>query len=245
MTPRKIIGRLGIEPCAPNAYPSPGINAGVSRRFLMNGIAELAHRLDLVDRAIAIELPVIGEDKRIDEDTFSKELEACLPSILGALLDIVSAGLRELSSVQLEKMPRMADFAKWGCAIARRCGWTPEDFLTAYEQNRLWANAVAFEASGVALEIHRWMQATKSNKWSGSATELYETLISLAKNITQQRKDWPHRPDTLANQLRRYAPNLRQMGIECEFKRDNKKRTIILTRTSDFEEIKSRSNDPF
>lgn len=35
MTPRKIIGRLGIEPCAPNAYPSPGINAGVSRRFLM------------------------------------------------------------------------------------------------------------------------------------------------------------------------------------------------------------------
>ena len=36
VTPRKIIGRLGIEPCAPNAYPSPGINAGVSRRFLMN-----------------------------------------------------------------------------------------------------------------------------------------------------------------------------------------------------------------
>ena len=35
VTPRKIIGRLGIEPCAPNAYPSPGINAGVSRRFLI------------------------------------------------------------------------------------------------------------------------------------------------------------------------------------------------------------------
>ena len=37
-------------------------------------------------------------------------------AILGGLLDTIVTGLRALPTVKLQHLPRMADFAMWGCA---------------------------------------------------------------------------------------------------------------------------------
>lgn len=66
VTPRKIIGRLGIEPCAPNAYPSPGINAGVSRRFLMNVPVESTFGIGLLLDGLQEMLPDAGFSPAIE-----------------------------------------------------------------------------------------------------------------------------------------------------------------------------------
>jgi hypothetical protein len=44
------------------------------------------------------------------------EFEPARPRILGALLDALAEGLRELPRVRLVRLPRMADFALWATA---------------------------------------------------------------------------------------------------------------------------------
>jgi hypothetical protein len=70
-------------------------------------------RADLADRAVTIHLATLTEDARDPEDELLTAFERKRPAILGALFDAVSAALRNLSSVKLDRAPRMADFAKW------------------------------------------------------------------------------------------------------------------------------------
>ena len=88
------------------------------RPIILNGISQVATRGDLLDRAIVITMPPIPDERRKDEATFWREFNLVRPRILGALLDAVSCGLRRLPDVQLERKPRMADFALW--SVARR-----------------------------------------------------------------------------------------------------------------------------
>lgn len=87
------------------------------RALMMNGIASFVSRADLLDRTIIINVERIEAEKRKSEKELWGEFEAEKPKLLGALFDIVSQGLRKLPEVKLDKLPRMADFAKWGNAV--------------------------------------------------------------------------------------------------------------------------------
>ncbi len=67
-----------------------------------NGIPDFAESSDLLDRAIRVTLPRIPDDKRLSEDEFEPAFQAARPKILGAVLDAVSAGLRNYENVKLE-----------------------------------------------------------------------------------------------------------------------------------------------
>ena len=67
-----------------------------SRPIVLNGIPSLTDRADLADRAVTIHLAVIPEDARQPEDELFAAFEAKRPAILGALLDAMSAALRNL-----------------------------------------------------------------------------------------------------------------------------------------------------
>lgn len=88
----------------------------VCRPVLLNGIPSLASRPDLADRAVALTLPVIPENARQSEGAFWAAFEQAAPCLLGALLDGVVTALRNLPSVTLPRLPRMADFALWSVA---------------------------------------------------------------------------------------------------------------------------------
>jgi hypothetical protein len=126
------------------------------RPIVLNGIEEVATRGDLLDRALILYLPTIPEAKRQDEKAFWQAFEQARPTILGALLDIMSAALRTLPTVQLAHKPRMADFAVWACAAAEACDWTAQDFLDTYEGVRAAAYELTLEASPVAPFIRQF-----------------------------------------------------------------------------------------
>jgi putative DNA primase/helicase len=81
------------------------------RSLMLNGIGDLASRGDLAERTMPVFLPAIPNDQRREESEFWAAFEAAKPSILGALLNAVSRGLRRLPDVRLDRRPRMADFA--------------------------------------------------------------------------------------------------------------------------------------
>src|SRR5262249_36836984 len=90
---------------------------------VLNGIEDLATRGDLLKRSIILTLETISDSQRRTEGDFWREFEVARPRILGALFDVVAAGLKALPTVKLTSLPRMADFARWVRACEPALGW--------------------------------------------------------------------------------------------------------------------------
>jgi 5S rRNA maturation endonuclease (ribonuclease M5) len=201
------------------------------RPVLLNGIEELATRGDLLDRAIILYLPAIPREKRRTEAELWREFEQAHPSIFGALCDAVHTALRNVNTVKLERLPRMADFAVWATAAESALGLETGGFINAYTDNREGANGLVLESSPVAAAVFK-LSATLT-EWSGTATELLDKLNPLVSETIRQQVSWPKKPRSLSNILRRLTPNLREAGITISFDRDKgKSRRRIITLTS-------------
>ena len=183
------------------------------RPVILNGISQVATRGDLLDRAIVITLPPIPEHARRDEGTFWQEFDRARPRILGALLDAVSCGLRRLPEVQLDRKPRMADFAMGSVAVEPACPWPEGTFLKAYARNRQGAVEATLDGDPVADVIRAIAP------WSGTASELLVELTKRTSETITKRKNWFSRPRQVSDALRRLAPGLRKVGIEVTFAR--------------------------
>ena len=181
------------------------------RPVILNGIEELATRADLLDRAILLYLPMIKEENRRDESELWQHFETERPGILGALLTAVSSALKNFDTVKLDRLPRMADFAKWATAAGEGLGWRPGDFSKAYQTNRDNANELALEGSIVVPPL-RTLMALRT-QWSGIATELLRDLKTHIDESVKTQRSWPKNGKGLSDRLRRIAPNLRAIGI--------------------------------
>ncbi len=196
------------------------------RPCILTSIEDVATRGDLLERSIIDRLPAILDDQRRPEEDFWRDFHSKQAAIFGALLDAISAGLRNLPLVKLPRLPRMADFAVWVSACEPGLGWEPGSFLWAYGGNIKDANELALESSPLVAPIRELLQETET--WTGTAGNLLEALSGMVTKEVRESKDWPKRPSTLGNRLRRIAPNLRRTGINIEFDRDKRSRTVIL-----------------
>eukprot|EP00913_Durusdinium_trenchii_P010915 g10244.t1 len=201
-----------------------------TRPVLLNGITELATRSDLLDRTIAVRLPTIPDEKRRTESQLWPEFNQALPKILGALLDGISAALREVDSVELQQKPRMADFAVWATAAETAWGCKPGEFLAAYAGNRETLNESAVESSIIAGPLLQLLDGR--NEWEGTATELLGELEEQAGEKLSKRREWPKRPNNLSGELTRIAPNLRRMNINVDAGKRGGRRFIRISRTT-------------
>jgi hypothetical protein len=209
----------------------------VQRPLVLNGIEELATRGDLLDRAIILYLPAIPDEQRRSEAEFWQAFEEKRPSILGALLDVVSEALRNVKVVKLEQLPRMADFAVWATAAAPKLGYTAEEFRQAYTGSREAANESTLEASVLASYLTQVSKAA----FTGTATELLKLLNDKAADDIRRQKGWPTNGRVLSNALRRIAPNLRAVGVHVEFERHGQKRTRTITLSTPEQSAKTSS----
>jgi hypothetical protein len=120
-----------------------------SRPILLNGIEDVISRPDLGDRAIFLTLVPIAETDRRAEAEFWSEFELARPLIPGALLDAVVHGLRTVNQLELDRLPRMADFALWAAACETAL-WSAGTFARAYAANRRAAIERIIEADPLA-----------------------------------------------------------------------------------------------
>jgi hypothetical protein len=201
------------------------------RPVILNGIEEFVRRGDLSDRCVFLNLPPIDSRKRRREDVFWEAFHQDQPRILGGLLDAVAGGLRELPSVHLAKLPRMADFAAYAEAVGRALGWPAETVLTDYNRNRREATAIQLEDSLVATAMLEIPPST--SYWTGTASVLLDQLSRVVDKNVASSAGWPKSAARFTNELRRVAPQLRTHGISISFDRNREKRllTIEFTRS--------------
>ena len=196
------------------------------RPILINGIEELATRSDLLDRTLLVNLPIIPENKRRSEKALWPDFEVARPAILGALLDALSAALRNVENVPYERLPRMADFTLWSMAAETSLGLEAGTFLATYQGNRDSANDIALEASPVGTAILLFMEDRE--EWKGAASELLKELNALVNEEMRREQSWPKRANTLSGILKRIAPNLRALGLNFSRGEGRERRKIIL-----------------
>jgi hypothetical protein len=188
------------------------------RPVLINGIEDVVTRPDLVDRAIIFTAEPISERKRRKDAELDAEFAEKAPRIFGALLDGLVGGLKNLPTLTITDLPRMADFATWAEACTRAY-WNPNTFLNAYRTSLASSVDLIIEASPVGAAVRAFMHKRKAD-WEGTAHELLPLLDAIVGEKAAREKTWPKRPNGLSGKLRRIAPALRKVGIHIDRSRD-------------------------
>jgi hypothetical protein len=194
----------------------------VCRPVILTAIEEVATRPDLLDRAIVVQLPVMDSRQRRAEKQLDALFAQARPRILAGLLHGLTTALANQGQVALPELPRMADFAQWAAAAMPAFGWSPQEFLDAYEANAWAATGVALDDNPVVPVLRRLLEEEEyCHGWpeAGRVRGLDELLYCLTDRaglIQRKLPGWPQRSRDLAGTLRRLAPALRKNGIYVE-----------------------------
>ena len=194
----------------------------IQRPTLINGIVEVLSRPDLLDRSIHVEPALIAEHNRVSERELWATFNQLAPGVLAVLLDGVSEALKNIGDIEIPNLPRMADFVLWVEAAAPAFGWERGEFLAAYSENQAQSTVAALSSSPAmrhVRELRNWTQ----EMWEGTATELLDQIDKKGSEVEKRHPEWPRTPRAMSNLLRRYLPNLREIGLEVVFDRENSK----------------------
>jgi len=194
----------------------------------MNGVNVVVHKPDLLDRCMLFGLELIDPAQRKPEEVIWREFEEARPRLLGGVFDVLSRAMTLRGSVDLAALPRMADFALWGCAIARALGHSEEEFLAAYEGNTDARNEEALQASPVAAMVVELME--QRTEWEGTPTDLLVELKELAeqRRVNTKAKGWPQAAHALSRRLNEVRPNLAAVGIGITMRRSGRHRVVVI-----------------
>ena len=199
------------------------------RCVVLNGINVVATRPDLLDRSLILELQRL-ENAKTEEELWG-EFSESLPDIRATIFSTISEAIAFKSKVRLRSLPRMADFAQWGCAVAEAMGIGGDRFLKAYFYNLGHQHEVVIEASSVAMAVVNFMDGQET--WEGSPGELLRELTTVAESLGMRpnSRGWPSQPHILTRQLNNLKVSLEGTGIGFEpGQRTSKQRRIRLFR---------------
>jgi hypothetical protein len=201
----------------------------VKRPAIINGISATVTAQDLVDRAITIELPRI--EGRTEQRDVLGAFETNRPGILGGLLDLFAKALDCLGSIEIPKddRPRMLEFAKLGLSLAIASGEGVDSFWQAFTECKMEGVHRAIDSSPVALALVSWLEVVPTGS-RDTAKAIFERV---ERHKPEGAEAWPRSPKGFSDAMRRAAPSLRQLGIECRLDKSgpkNRKGSIWVVR---------------
>jgi len=183
----------------------------VRRPWLVNGIAVSVTQQDLVDRVISIECPVIEtrQSSSAQWEAFNNDL----PQILGGLLDTAAKAFEILPTMSLPPAdrPRLVEFVLLGMAVAKSADQKPDSFVSKFKELRAETIGRTLDASPVATAVLEFLESNPNGIEAG----VKEILHRLEHHKPLGAEAWPRSAKGLGDSLRRAAPALRQLGIEC------------------------------
>jgi energy-coupling factor transporter ATP-binding protein EcfA2 len=184
-----------------------------SRPIMLNGIADLAARSDLLDRALVVRLQSL--ESRTTESELRAATVQVLPHVFHALLDALATGLRQLKSTPVPDV-RMADFARLVVAAEAALPWQPGAFLAALKRSRQHALAALVEGDVVGKAMMAFAHRHPKG-WHGLVSQLYEQLP--VSTDVRRSAEWPRNPRWLSEKITRVAPALRSLGLPVDLRR--------------------------
>jgi hypothetical protein len=192
-------------------------------RIDLTATKNIINQPDLLDRSRLIELNerILDRD-RIPESEFWNRFEAIKPKLLGAIFDLISKAMGIYPTVNPEALPRLADYGKWGEALAIAMGHPPGYFLKCFFENQQRQSLELMDADPVAKVLKVWLNTVETEikdgltvrYFKGSATELFQKFRELLIKHRYSHKDFPRSAQSLSRALGNIASDLSSEGIE-------------------------------
>jgi len=197
------------------------------RVLVLNGINVPAQQPDLLDRCLLVELDHIDTDDRRAEEELWAAFRSVRPRAFGAMLDALAKAHAREPDVDLEVLPRMADWTRWGHAVADALGLGGENFVRAYAANREDQTLEALVSHPVGAAVKALMADRK--EWTGTSSELLSELEQVAEreSIDTDAKLWPGSASWVTRRVREVETNLRKAGIRFRRDRDDQRRLAL------------------
>jgi hypothetical protein len=194
----------------------------IKRVVGLSGINLVADRPDFLERSTILALDPIAPCQRREESEFWRAFEEAYPSILGGFLDVLSEAMRIRPSIELERPPRMKDFARWGAAAAVALGHTVDEFQEVIDWTCTRQNEAAVEASSLAQAVIAMMNDSNKADWHGAPADFLESVTRTAfkLRISTNSKSWPKNPTWAVRRLNEVKPSLSAVGIEVDVTRE-------------------------
>jgi hypothetical protein len=209
-----------------------------SRPIVLNGIPlEMIKRPDLLRRTLLVELPAFADDPRhgVVKDSERRvwpRLEAAFPKLLGALLDAVAEGLKNLPNTNLGYIPGMADFVEWVEACSPQL-WGKGRFLQHMRDQVKAQRTHARDQWPVAKHLVKFFKANTTAReptLTQGVADLYKAVCDLAKEDDAKKEGWPKSSSSFSAELRRQVGALKEAGLSVTFpKRTSTGQKIVLS----------------
>lgn len=207
------------------------ISISLRRLVTLNGISMHIKQSDLMDRAIMVKLNRIDSSSRVTEESLKKDFQNALPDILGAIFQIISKTLMILNKTSPKKLPRMADFAKYGYLIAESIQkGLGDEFLRQYDDNQRFATE-SIVGDNPVLECVKHIQE-KEGYWKGSMTHLLHKMNEILPELYIGRGlpyGFPTSASALSRKLTTYVYDLKMLGLNVEIGRATDRYVVIGT----------------
>jgi len=219
-------------------YTDEGENIAQFRHVvIINSIRLPIVNADLMDRAIIIKLQRIAPENRRPEQDLWHAFNLAQPRILGGIFDTIVKAMAIYPNVKIDKLPRLADFAKWGYAIAVALGQSGEQFLEDFTRNVKHQNENVAEKNVLCQSIISLMEGQSSHL--GAVSEVHKEL----KNIVgEDAKDetFPKLPHNMRSQMDLLRSTLLEHGITYHyFDRQKTGVKILISNSAEQEMIES------
>ncbi|ACV68896.1 hypothetical protein [Desulfohalobium retbaense] len=207
------------------------VTCSVKSPIILNGIENSLLRQDAIDRSIRIHLKRIPRYQRKTEADLFENISKLQPLILGALCDAASTAIDKLPAIQLDELPRMADFARWvyAACLSEAIPFTAEEFRTTYLNHVNDMANIALDQDPVAYHLKDI--AYEDGVWEGTATELLERLNDHASDSSKSHPRWPKNPAQLSQHINLIRALLEEAGVKIDKGQRKKGQRIIRIET--------------
>lgn len=199
----------------------------IKRGICLNGISPFIKRADLSERTIFITTKLIQSNTRIGDTDFWESFSKDLPYILGGIFSVYSKALKIYPTVKLPNLQRLADFNKFGYAVAEAMGGLGEEFNRVLDANKETQMDVTCDNALLVTLVPNFLKEY-DGEWTSEVTFFYKSLKNFMEEELFDDKykydatAFPKAPNYLTRELRAYESALASKGVRFEIKKNSK-----------------------
>lgn len=205
----------------------------IRRGMCLNGISNFIHKADLAERVLFIRTKLFNYENKLTDDDIWNSFNKDLPYILGGIFDLLSKTLLIQSSVKVKKLQRLADFHKFGYAIAQIMGDLGNEFDKVLSENKERQMEITCDNAMLIRLLYSFLKEN-DGEWNDTTSLLYKSL----KNYIQEKDDseydlsaFPKTVNHFSRRLKEFESALASKGIMFEIRKNgdgNSKITITI-----------------
>jgi len=183
----------------------------LSNPVMVNGIADLANRADLVSRVIRVEVEPPETRKTMAE--LNKGFEEALPAIMAGMLDLLSGSLAKLGGITGAPEARLVDFINLGRAVAEYQDKSENEFVDAFDKMMCGSQAAVIDGCPAAEAVIEYFNGPRAATLDDSSGKVMNTVhMMTSSNIYKTSRKFK---DDL---LRAKSELLEYHDIEVEYR---------------------------